>query len=274
MTGTLKSDITAVMRWRFRMLRNMLRTDLGFLTLAVGAVVYSAILVLVASQAWYGATIAALLRDRSPELGIRVCGMYFVLLCGIQAASVLFIRMTLYGDLRSAVWRTLPISERALRYARWIDSLINPGVVASLLAAWLLLFGFVKPTGIMSTIACILTAPAFVILTQSVVLLAVELLESFRTSVWWTVPVGVALIGAPIVLYLDSIRDASGVVGLLMSRAAQTLLALPPWSPAVMAIRALHHSMPGIALVVALAATVASGCILAVAARVPSVEPE
>jgi hypothetical protein len=251
----------------------MLQTDAGFLTVVVAAVVYCAMLVLMASQAWYGAVIATAIQDRSAELGLRMCGMYFVLLSGVQAASVLFVRMTLYGDLRSLVWGTLPISERSLRYVRWIDSLVNPGVIASLLAGWLVVFRFVQPTGWLALIACTLTAPAFVLLTQSVVLLGIELLESYRRSLWWAVPVGVAFVGAPTILYMSSMHGVSGVVDLLMGRFAGDLLAIPPWSFPMWTVRALHGAMPGIALVAPLAAAVVSGAVLFLAARVAPVEP-
>lgn len=251
-------------------MRNTLTSDLGFLSVAIGGLVYLAFVVGASVQAWSGGVVTGEIATRMPAIGSRLLGISLMFLAGFQGCSLYFLRISLHGDFTSRPWRVLPVSARALRWARWIDAFLNPGVVASLSASVVLLFTYVPVGGWLDGVTCLLAAVGFVFLTHCTFLVAAELAESLESAGVWLGLTAFAIAGAfvgLVVLGLTS-GDSEGILRILGRSETDLLVHLPPWGVPVVSARHLQSGDAGPALATSLAALVGGVALLATSRRI------
>jgi hypothetical protein len=259
------------MRWRLRMIRNSIATDLGFLGVVLGGVVYLAIVVLVAIQARASSIITREMAIDRRELALTLLGMHLFLVACVQVGALYFFRISLQGDFRTARWRALPVGRHTLRRAYLIDSFLNPGAIAALVATWVLVFGYATPSTIPSVFACLLVAPIFVYLSQSMFLLASDMLSRFRVAGSWILLVVIAAAGILASGYV--VQLASGTVpviirNIVLSGATRVALSLPPWGVPVFVLRRLNSGQDALSFAALIAAVVVASLLLVLANRV------
>jgi hypothetical protein len=259
------------MRWRMRMIRNSIATDLGFLGVALGGLVYLAIVVLVAIQARAGGIITREVAVDRRELALTLLGVHLFLVACVQGGALYFFRISLQGDFRTARWRALPVGRHTLRRAYLIDSFFNPGAIAALVATWLLVFGYATPSTALSVISCLLVGPIFVYLSQSIFVLASDVLTRFRIAGSWLLFI---VIGAAAVLVSGyAVRLASGtvpafVLNIMLSDSARIVLSLPPWGVPLFVLRRLDSGQGVQSFAALIAAVIAASLLLIVANRI------
>jgi hypothetical protein len=261
-----------------RMMRNSLASDSGFLGVFLGGLVYLAVVVGVSMQARAGGVLARELAGTAREITTTLLGMQiFVVVC-VQGGALHFFRVSLQGDFRTVRWCVLPVGRRALRSAYVIDSLLNPGAIAALVATWLLMFAYARPSSAFSYITCLLVSPVFVALTQSILIVASDLLGRFRLAVSWLFLLPVVAASAFVAGYgatLASGATPAFVRGVLLNHSTEFVLRLPPWGLPLFVVERLESGRDG-ALFAALAAAVAGTTILLAAGNriAASTEPE
>jgi hypothetical protein len=261
--------VRTIMRWRMRMIRNSIASDSGFLGVFLGGLLYLAIVVFVAIQARAGAMISHELAGERPQLSVILLGMHLFLVACVQAGALYFFRISLQGDFRTARWRALPVGRQTLRRAYLIDSFLNPGAIAALVATWLLVFGYARPGTAVAVIACVLVGPIFVYLSQSIFVLAADLLNRFRIAGSWLLFLMIAAAAVLVSGYV--VRLASGTIpGLIrdtmLSNATRILLRLPPWGVPLFVLQRLDAGQSAQSFA-ALIAAVAGASLLLVAAN-------
>jgi hypothetical protein len=258
-----------LLRWRSRLVRNSLATDAGFLGVAVGGLLYLAIVTVVALQARTGALLSSEVSLAGSDLGLRLLGIHLMAIVIAQGGALFFFRVSLQGDFTTERWRILPVDRRALRRTALVDSFLNPGAVAALIAGWLLAIGFIRPTDVGALALCLLLAPCFVYLNQSTFILIAEVLTRYRSKAWWVAIVIVATIGLSLSGYVVMVTSAHTPLAarsLAMGRPISMLLLLPPWGPTLAALARIASRDYGMALAL-LAAGAAFGTAMLSAAN-------
>jgi hypothetical protein len=274
MTATATGEwgaVRTIMRWRMRMIRNSIATDSGFLAVFLGGLFYLAIVVFVAIQARAGAMISHELDREQRQLSIILLGMHLFLVSCIQGGALYFFRISLQGDFRTARWRALPVGRQTLRRAYLIDSLFNPGAIAALVATWLLIFGYAMPRTVVAAMACVLAAPIFVFLSQSIFVLAADLLNRFRTAGSWLLFLMIAAAAVLVSGYV--VRLASGTVPVLvrdtmLSNATWIVLRLPPWGVPLFVLQRVDAGHVAQSFAALIAAAAGASLVLVAANRI------
>lgn len=261
--------VQTLIRWRMRMIRNSMVADSGFLSVFVGGLLYLAIVVVVSIQAKAGGILARELAGNGKQLALSLLGMHlFVLVC-IQAGALYFFRMSLQGDFRTARWRALPVSRNVLRRAYLIDCMLNPGAIAVLVATWILVFAYARPLTASSVIACLLVSPIFVFLSQSLFIVASDLLNRFRVAGSWLLFLHLAAVGvllSGLVVTLASGASPALIRDILLNNFTHDVLRVPPWGlPLFIVERA--DSGQNVKLFASLIAAMAGASLLLVAAN-------
>jgi hypothetical protein len=252
-----------------RMIRNSIADDAGFLGIFLGGLLYLAIVVVVSIQGRAGGILTHELAGTGRQLAISLLGMHlFVVVC-IQGGALYFFRISLQGDFRTARWRTLPVSRRDLRRAYLIDSLLNPGAIAALIATWMLVFGYSRPSTAPSVVACLLVSPIFVYLSQSMFIIASDLLNRFRIAGSWFLFLLIATVSVLLSGYV--VRLVSGALpafirGMMLGHSVRIALRLPPWGLPLFVVQRVDSGQ-SLELFASLMAAVAGGSLLLMAAN-------
>ena len=272
-----RRDVYLLMRWRVRVVAGALATDLGFLTTIIAAALYVLIVTALALQAWAGGLLLHDLYRSSEEITRRLLGLYFVFLACFQVVALHFFRVGLQCDLRTARWRTLPIAAPALRYARVIDSWVNPGAVAVLLATWILVFRGARPSTPTAVLACVLAAPAFVFVSQAALSMADELFARARTWVAWGLLFAFGCLGFAVAVYASALvvsAPSDLLLQLLEGQWLEWLLWLPPWTVPLRIMGYVAQGQAVAALLVATAAVSLGTLLLSVTTRCSRLQHE
>jgi hypothetical protein len=182
-----------------------------------------------------------------------------------------FFRISLQGDFRTARWRALPVGRHTLRRAYLIDSFFNPGAIAALVATWLLVLGYATPSTALSVVVCLLVAPIFVYLSQSIFVLASDVLSRFRIAGSWLLLVVIAAAGMLVSGYV--VRLASGTApvfirNIVLSHSTRITLSLPPWGVPLFVLRRLDSGEGVQSFAALIAAVIAASLLLIVANRI------
>jgi hypothetical protein len=229
--------VATLMRWRVRMIRNSISTDAGFLSLSLGALIYVAIVVIVSVQAAAGGTVAREMPDVELRLYKGIAGMHFFVITCIQWATLRFFRVSLQGDFRTSRWRALPVDKRVLRRAYVLDSFLNPGTVAALVAGWILVAAYSRPSAVQDLVACLLTSPIYVCLSQVIFITASDFSARFRGAMSWAflliIAAGAALSSGYFVSMATGTLPAV-LIGMIENPWSQIILQLPPWGVPVL----------------------------------------
>lgn len=263
--------VRTLLRWRARMIRNSIKTDSGFFSIFLGGLLYLAIILVVSFQARAGGMLTRELGVEDEGLALSLMGMHlFVVVC-IQGGALYFFRISLQGDFRTARWRNLPVGRETLRRAYLVDSLLNPGAIAALFAAWMLVFAYSRPVTALSIVACLLVGPTFVYLSQTMLLLASDLMTRFRVAGSWLLFLMIAGVGA--FLSAAVVGMASGAMpsllrDFMLNGSTRLALRLPPWGVPTLVLARMAAGQRVQVVAILIAAVIGGSLLLAVANRI------